>query len=422
MRGGCSHPAEFGRNREMGKDLNGKELGKGISQRKDGLYVGRASCNGQSIVLYGKNFQKLKKELEDKKKLAMQNLPATDVQYTVSEWFDMWFATYKLPVIREQSEQPMKSKVKYTFLDRIGNMRLIDVKSIDVQNIVNDLLDEGKYAYSSVSEAFGRLRECFESAVYNHLIATNPCMGVVMKRNENKASKEIRFMDKAQIKEFLDEIKDDWWYECFYIMIYTGLRIGEVGGLRWEDVDFENRCIRVKQALISVRKKGERNTKFGPLKTANSYRTIPFIGDVEKMLRRQKKKDEQLRKILGGKYPGDDNVQNLVFYTQKGTPTSRYAAEHALNRIVKRMDVLRAYKAKADGEAFVPFIKLHPHALRHTFCSLLYFSKVDPKACQQLMGHANISTTLNIYTHLGGEAVSEELRKVEDLIEAEKVV
>ena len=86
----------------------------------------------------------------------------------------------------------------------------------------------------------------------------------------------------------------------------------------------------------------------------------------------------------------------------------------------KYKECLRAYKAKADGEAFVPFIKLHPHALRHTFYSLLYYSKVDPKACQQLMGHANISTTLNIYTHLSGEAVSEELRKVEGLVESEK--
>ena len=128
------------------------------------------------------------------------------------------------------------------------------------------------------------------------------------------------------------------------------------------------------------------------------------------------------RKTLGGKYPGDDIVQNLVFYTQKGTPTSRYAAEHALNRIVKLIDIVRAYKAKEAGEGYVQFIKLHPHALRHTFCSLLYYSKVDPKACQQLLGHANISTTLNIYTHLSGEAVSEELWKVEGLVESEKNV
>lgn len=206
--------------------------------------------------------------------------------------------------------------------------------------MTHELLDEGKYAYSSVSEAFGILKECFENATCNHYITSNPCIGIVMKRSEQSEPKKIRFMYKAQIKEFLDEIKDDWWYECFYVMIYTGLRIGEVDGLRWEDVDFENRCIRVKQALISVRKKGERDIKFGPLKTANFYRTIPFIGDVEEMLRRQKKKDDQLRKTLGGKYPGDDIVQNLVFYTQKGTPTSRYAAEHALNRIVKRIDIV----------------------------------------------------------------------------------
>ena len=96
-------------------------------------------------------------------------------------------------------------------------------------------------------------------------------------------------------------------------------------------------------------------------------------------------------------------------------------AEHALTDITKAIDINRAYNAAKAGKEFVPFVKLHPHALRHTFCSLCYESGVDAKACQTLMGHANISTTMNIYTHLSGKRIRTETQKVDQLIKAEPV-
>ena len=89
---------------------------------------------------------------------------------------------------------------------------------------------------------------------------------------------QIRFLDQEQIAEFLNQIVDSWWYECFYIMIYTGMRIGEVGGLKWSDIDYENKCIHINRGLLCYYKKGEKVIKLGPPKTSNSYRTIPFIG------------------------------------------------------------------------------------------------------------------------------------------------
>ena len=95
----------------MGKDLNGKELGTGISQRPDGIYMARAQCCGKPICIYGRNYQKLKKELEEKKKLARENNGRIPEQYTLSEWFEIWFTTYKEPTVSEQSVGPMRSKV-----------------------------------------------------------------------------------------------------------------------------------------------------------------------------------------------------------------------------------------------------------------------------------------------------------------------
>ena len=407
----------------MGKDLNGKELGTGISQRPDGIYMARAQCCGKPICIYGRNYQKLKKELEEKKKLARENNGRIPEQYTLSDWFEIWFTTYKEPTVSEQSVGPMRSKVK-VFLDRIGDKKLADISSIDIQQIINATMIETEYARKSINEASNRLKACFDSAVNNGLVQRNPFVDVIISTSKSTVEdppEQIRFLDQEQIAEFLNQIVDSWWYECFYIMIYTGMRIGEVGGLKWSDIDYENKCIHINRGLLCYYKKGEKVIKLGPPKTSNSYRTIPFIGNVETMFRRQKEKLEAYKKRYKGPIDLPDDMQDLVFLTQKASPVTRYPAEHALTDITKAIDINRAYNAAKAGKEFVPFVKLHPHALRHTFCSLCYESGVDAKACQTLMGHANISTTMNIYTHLSGKRIRTETQKVDQLIKAEPV-
>ena len=406
----------------MGKDLNGKELGIGISQRADGSYMARAQCYGVPICLYGRNYQKLKKELEEQKRLAKENHGKVPKQYTLSEWFDIWFTTYKEPAIGEQSVQPMKSNSKI-ILDRLGDKKIADIKPIEVQQILNDLVSEDKYARSSITESHNRLKSCLDSAIHNGYIKKNPFSAAMLPGTTEKdtSKDEIRFLDTAQIKEFLDFIADTWWYECFYVMIYTGLRIGEVGGLQWSDIDFENKCVRVAHGLQCYYKNKEKVIKLGPPKTSYSYRTIPFIGDVETMFIRQREKLEKYKKQYGGKIALPEDMQNLVFLTQKVTPVTRYPAEHVLVKITKNLNLKRAYDAAKAGVEYEPFISLHPHALRHTFCSLCYEAGVDVKACQALMGHASITTTMNIYTHLSKQKMHVETKKLNELIKAEPV-
>ena len=159
----------------MGKDLRGKKLGKGIVQRiislNDG--TGRAMVNGETICLYGSNYQQLKKDLEaakEKAKSGIFNKP----DYTVSEWFHIWFDTYKVPMIKESSIAPMKRKVEGTFLPYVGDRMLDEVRSIDLQIAIKELLEEGRIAKSSISEALNRLSDCFASAVNNRYICYWP--------------------------------------------------------------------------------------------------------------------------------------------------------------------------------------------------------------------------------------------------------
>ena len=108
------------------------------------------------LYLWSK-LSKIKKELEEKKKLARENNGRIPEQYTLSEWFEIWFTTYKEPTVSEQSVGPMRSKVK-VFLDRIGDKKLADISSIDIQQIINATMIETEYARKSINEASNRLK------------------------------------------------------------------------------------------------------------------------------------------------------------------------------------------------------------------------------------------------------------------------
>ena len=119
-------------------------------------------------------------------------------------------------------------------------MRVIDITNMDVQNVINRLKSEGK-ATSTMRDALGRMRDCMEAAKNNMLIPINPCFEIRVPW-ENKQV-ERRFLSQEEQNIFLKAVENNWYKEMFYIMFLTGMRVGEVGGLMWSDVDFDNKCI-----------------------------------------------------------------------------------------------------------------------------------------------------------------------------------
>lgn len=399
----------------MGKDLKGKDIGKGYSQRKDGYYIARIQSDGQVVISkMDTNLARLKKTVKE----AMEEYEsgAGRSNMTVAEWFYEWFDTYKVPLIKQQSINPMKRKVSATFLPYIGEMRLRDVRSIDLQRALNDLLTDGRYARSSIAEALGRLRDCFASAVNNRMMATNPAFDLVVPFNEEHDT-ERRWLTMHEIEIFLNAAKGNWWEEMFYVAIYTGLRVGEIGGLRWEDIDWKNKCIHVRQSLVSSYSNGVKTLKVSTLKTKNSYRKIPFMKDVEAMLRRQREKVEDAKRRIGTRWRNDESVYgDLVFVSSMGSPMMRYNAQRAINVVVQNINLEEAYQARDEHREPHVFAHVYPHALRHTFASLCYAAKMQPKTVQMLMGHANYSTTIDIYTHIGEDFKQEDIDKFNSLV------
>lgn len=396
----------------MGKDLKGKELGVGLYQRKDGRYEAKAQINGIKINLYDSSLTKLKKKFNEAKELSSQNLNTKKLNYTLDDWFYEWFDIYKAPNMKSTSAHSMKGKYKGSFGCRIGSKKITEIINIDIQNVINDMKECGR-ADSSTREALGTIRECFESARHNRIILDNPCYGVAvswLKKDVNR-----RFLTKEEQRIFLKQATDNWYKEMFYVMFLSGLRIGEIGGLKWCDVDFKNKCINVNQALSCDYHKGVKKMCLTTLKTQNSYRKIPFMGEIEEMLLSQKEKQNQLKKQLGDRWRSTGEFTDLVFTSTMGSPVTRYIAEKEINKMVKGINEAEAFHAKQENRKPVIFEKCYPHAFRHSFCSMCFDYGLEPKVVQALMGHAHYSTTIDIYTQVTQEKFDLEVSKFQGI-------
>lgn len=392
----------------MAKDLKGKELGKGIRQRKDGRYEARATVNKIEINLYDFNVKQLKKDFDSAKEKAVKNVDTKRQEITLSDWFEEWFTKYKTPNIKSTSIFPMKSKFYNSFGMQIGTMKVVDIRNIDIQDVINKMQKDGK-ATSTMRDALGRIRDCLESAKQNRIISENPCFEITVPWENKKVLR--RFLTQEEQTIFLQEVRDNWYKEMFYIIFLTGMRIGEVGGLKWGDVDFENKCININRSLSCNYEAGVKKILLTTPKTHNSYRKIPFMGEAEEIFKAQKKKQDKLKKELGKRFRSNGEFSDLVFVTSMGSPILRYHAEKEIKKIVKAINVREAFDSVREHRKPVEFKDLYPHAIRHTFCSRCFEKDMNPKVVQALMGHQHYSTTIEIYTHVTESKFEDEVLK-----------
>lgn len=194
-------------------------------------------------------------------------------------------------------------------------------------------------------------------------------------------------------------------------MFLTGMRIGEVGGLMWSDVDFKNKCININRSLSCQYEYGEKMVRLMNPKTHNSFRKIPFFGEAEEMLLAQKQKIAYIKKNLGKRWRADEQFSDLVFVTSMGSPVFRYHAEKEIKKIVKEINSQEAFDSVREQRPPEIFEDLYPHAIRHTFCSRCFEANMQPKVVQQIMGHQHYSTTIDIYTHVTNTKYEEEVGK-----------
>lgn len=391
----------------MGKDLKGKELGKGISQRKDGRYEARVVINGKRVTYYNTNLSALKKEFEKEKyRLSRQNITSCS-DATVSEWFNAWFEQYKKPTLKPTGVDAYQRKFKNTYGKLLGDVAIKDLNQFSVQTATSNLVEQS-YRFKTIRDALSIFKLMLDSAVANFLIDVNPCLGVIVP-SYAEVKTERRVLSENEQKQLLSITDKTFYKELYRFMLCTGIRVGELGALRWQDIDFNNELIYIRHTLHCQYKNGVKTMSLVTPKTKNSFRKIPFFSETKNLLLDQKEKQNNLKAQLNDRWRSE--IDDLVFTTSMGSPVTRYVLEHDMRQLTKEIQYMELYSAHTEGRNTVEFQPIHPHCLRHTFATRCFEKGMSPKTVQEIMGHANINMTMS-YTHVLDDILKSEAKNI----------
>lgn len=380
-----------------------------LRRRSNGLWEARKQVNGNSVRVSGFDKEQVLAEF-DKKVQEAENPILISSDITVNAFRNRWFNTFKVPKIKATSVYPMTRRYERTFGESIGKRKLNSITYFDIQEAINGMMSDG-IGVTTIKDALGSLRECFESAKNNGLIAINPCFDIILP--EKTDSKQRRFLTVDEQKKFLETAETEyaWYYPMLKVMLLTGMRISEVGGLCWSDVDYENDIIHIRRALYSQYEYGERHLRFTTTKTINSVRDIPMMADCKKMLKLQKKNQDRIKKELGKRYRSEyeEGLSDLVFTSSMGSAATRYNVAPIINKIVQSINLREDYESVQENREPVYMKPVSPHALRRSFCTRCFEAGMNIKVVQKIMGHNNYATTANIYTEVMPDKMNEEI-------------
>ena len=356
-----------------------------IRKRKDGRWEGRYTAGHDSETgkaIYKNVLGRSQAEVKEKLKQAIGEIQALDItkagKYTVGEWMEVWFQDYAKIKVRPSSHQTYQGYIHNHIRPNIGDIPLEKLTSLDLQKFYKKLLTEGRVdrveakgqpkglSAKTVRNIHQILSSALKLAQEQRLILANPAEGCALPRVEHQ---EMKTLTTVQLTSFFREARESGVFELYYLELATGLRRGELLGLKWEDVDLQRGDLRVCRQISRIN--GE--VVEAPLKTKNAYRTLPLAEDTVSVLKEQRKKV--------GNSP-------WVFPSLNGGPISPDSVLHMLHRVLKR--------------AGLPKVRFHD--LRHTFATLALQNGVDVKTVSGMLGHFSAGFTLDTYAHITSAA------------------
>jgi len=372
----------------MGKDLKGKELGIGISQRKDGLYTGRVTDrSGKRRQKYFKKLQECRQWVADAQFQIEHGTINALGDMTVDAWFDYWIENIKGETVSKGTLQSYKSSWGNYIKPCLSGMMLSEIKPLHCQNVLNVMQKRG---CEPGTQRLAKQHLCtlLGDAVKNELILKNPASKnkmVVIKPKSAKKEK-IFVLTAKQQKQFIECINGCITADVYLFVLQTGLRSSEVRGLKWDDVDFQSQSIHVTHNTLWD--KDIKDFVDVPTKTENGLRRIPLTNEALRILKNIK--DEQ--KVVRLEY------KDYVFLNTVGRPHHRSVFRQCLKSVACQMGIDR----------------LTMHMLRHTFATRCIETGMNPKTLQAILGHSDISMTMNLYVHSMEDYKTEEIKAFEE--------
>ena len=351
-----------------------------IRKRSDGRWEGRYTAGrdpNTGKAIYKNVLAKTQKECKEKLKRAIEENAKVDTiraeQYTVGQWMDVWFENCAKIKVRPSSHKTYRGYINNHIKPNIGKIPLNKLSSLDLQKLYKKLLSGGRVeriesknqpkglSAKTVRNINQVISSAMDFAIDQKLIATNPTDGCALPKLEHR---EMNTLSVEQLASFLHEAQESGVFELYYIELATGLRRGELLGLKWEDIDLEQGIIHVRRQIARI----DGEIVEAPLKTKNSYRTLSIGQDAVEILKEQQ---------------GKTNSE-YVFPSPTGGPISPDSVLKMLHRVLKR--------------AGLPEIRFHD--MRHTFATVALQNGVDIKTVSGMLGHYSAGFTLDTYAHV----------------------
>ena len=367
-----------------------------IRKRKDGRWEGRFTAGhdpatGKQII---KNvLGKTQTEVKEKLKKALVEAGQVDFtksgKHTVGAWMDEWFENVAKIKVRPSSHQTYKGYIDNHIKPNIGNIPLEKLTTMDLQKFYRKLLTKGRVerieskeqpqglSAKTVRNINQVISSAMDLAVAQKIIPANPTNACELPKVEHQ---EMQTIPAEQLQAFLDEARATGVYEMYYIELATGLRRGELLGLKWQDIDWKNGIIKVRRQVARV----DGQIVEAPLKTKNSYRAVTISQQAIEVLKEQKRKTND----------------QYVFPSPNGGPISPDSVNNMLGRVLER--------------AGIPKVRFHDR--RHTFATIALQNGVDIKTVSGMLGHFSAGFTLDTYAHVTTSAQKEAAQAMGNIL------
>lgn len=383
----------------MGKNLKGRECGKGIFQRRDKLYSARYYDKlGRRNERYFKSLPEARNWLADRMYVERHGgdpEPENITDMTVDDWFDYWLENL-ICNLAPNTRRNYKERYTKNIQPVIGRMHMKDVKPMHCKVVLNRM--EETYAGSTIRQTYIAMGTMFRAAVMNDVIPKHPMDGVRYTKPVRAVS-DIRYLTLEEEKKFLEVAKHSHNYRQYVLLLETGLRTGELIGLTWDAIDWKKHTLTVNKTLEYRHSRGY--WRAGPPKTPHSYRTIPLTDRAYGVLRACyaekdiRKESEIMSQILEytDRVSGEKKcfmMHDLVFVNWRtGEPAKNSSYDTHLYKLCDEAGIKR----------------FGMHALRHTYATRAIEAGMQPKVLQRLLGHASIKTTMDRYVHVSSDSL-----------------
>lgn len=416
---------------EKRRDSKNRILQNGESQRKDGKYEFKyVDVNGTRRSAYSWKLVATDKVPEGKRcELSLRGMEKqirrdledgisthTANSITLNGLFDTYMSTKEL-------KQSTRTNYMYMYKNYVSNVigkkRIGSIKYSDIKKFYNSLIFEKKFKPNSMEIINTILHPVFTMAVRDGYIRTNPSDGVMaeMKKSHNWEKPKRHALTEEQQAKFIDFVANSdtyrHWLPLMTVFLGTGCRVGEIIGLTWDDCDFAEGIISINHNLIYRQQDdGKCEMHITTPKTESGKRIVPMFEAVRKALLQEKR--QQMKQGFNSTII--DGYSGFIFTNRCGYVHNPQTINRAIKRIYLACNEQEKIQAKKEHRQPILIPHFSVHNLRHTFCTRFCENETDLKIIQEIMGHSDITTTMNIYNEATKERKQESFAKLEGKI------